>query len=118
MTPRYLSVMLLLLAAAAPPGQPLALTGAAPSADSISSGSPQVVELTFNHPVLPHRSRIVVRDAKGHRVDRKDTHSIDDAAHLAVDLPRLLPGLYKVTWTADPPHAEALSGRFDFTVEP
>jgi methionine-rich copper-binding protein CopC len=93
-----------------------ALTGAAPSADSVAQGSPVAVELSFSEGIEPKFSRIMVNNAAGQRVDANDPHVVDDNQHLAVSLKNLLPGKYLVTWKAVAVDTHVTQGSYSFTV--
>ena len=112
--PAALSVLLILAPGLA--GAHAALTGAAPSADSVAQGAPDVVELTFSDDVQPKSGRILVKAAGGRRVDANDVHVVSDNKHLAVTLKTLLPGRYEVDWKATGADSAPLAGSYSFTV--
>jgi methionine-rich copper-binding protein CopC len=114
--PHARPLALLIMLAATPAMAHAALTGAAPSADSVAQGSPVAVELTFSEGIEPKFSRIVVKNASGQRVDANDPHLVDDDKHLAVGLKNLLPGKYLVTWRAVATDTHVTQGSYSFTV--
>jgi hypothetical protein len=62
-------------------------------------------------------SRIAVRNAQGVRVDKGDPHLVGDHRNeLAVNVPKLPPGEYAVTWHATSVDTHKTEGRFEFAV--
>ena len=81
---------------------------------------PRSVDVWFSERVTPKVSSIAVYDASQHRVDSAPS-VVDpqDAKHLSVALPALVPGFYTVIWSnlsADDGHPN--KGGFGFTVLP
>jgi methionine-rich copper-binding protein CopC len=81
--------------------------------------APKAVDITFTEGVEPAFSSIVVKDAKGQRVDNGDLHSASaDGPGLEVGLKPLTPGTYTVIWHATSVDTHKTEGRFVFTVQP
>jgi copper resistance protein C len=95
------------------------LDHADPRVGSTVPAAPPVVTIWFTEELEGAFSKIQVFDAKGHEVDKKDSHV--DAAHpavMTVSLPALPPGDYKVIWHAVAVDTHHTSGTFPFTVQP
>jgi methionine-rich copper-binding protein CopC len=90
-----------------------------PEKDATVNPAPAAVVIEFDEEVNPKLSLIVVKDAAGQKVDKGDSHLVNDEKHLGVDLGALKAGIYKVLWTSvatDDGHK--LTGTFGFTVAP
>jgi methionine-rich copper-binding protein CopC len=82
-----------------------------------AAGAPGEVKLWFTEAVEPAFSSIVVRDAAGAEVDRRDTRAEGkDGTVLAVSLPPLPPGAYQVSWRVVARDTHKTQGTFPFTV--
>jgi methionine-rich copper-binding protein CopC len=82
-------------------------------------GAPAQVKVWFSEKLEPALSRLQVFDATGQEVDRRDVHSDPaDAAALAVSLPALKPGKYKVVWRAVSVDTHITGGTFGFEIVP
>jgi methionine-rich copper-binding protein CopC len=96
------------------------LRSSAPQKDAVLKAAPAEIAIEFSEEVNPTLSHIVVKDAAGRRVDKKDGHvAADDPKHFSVDLEPLAAGEYEVSWTsvaAEDGHK--LSGTFRFKVAP
>lgn len=96
------------------------LQSSAPQKNAVLKIAPTEVAIDFSEDVNPKLSHIVVKDASGKRVDKKDGHiAADNAKHFSVDLEPLAAGEYEVSWTsvaAEDGHK--LSGKFKFKVAP
>jgi methionine-rich copper-binding protein CopC len=93
------------------------LQSASPRVGSESATSPAAVTITFTENVEPDFSRIAVRNAQGVRVDKGDPHLVGDHRNeLAVNVPKLPPGEYAVTWHATSVDTHKTEGRFEFGV--
>jgi len=80
---------------------------------------PKAVIIDFTEGVEPAFSAIEVQDAQGRRVDEGRPHLVaGNQTRLAVDLPRLPPGEYRVTWQATSVDTHKTEGSFHFTVSP
>lgn len=94
------------------------LTTANPPAQGKAAVSPKTLRLTFNEPVMPNFSGVVIKNARGQaiktsrpRVDPSDNKT------LIVPLARALPrGLYHVAWHAVSTDTHRVSGQYDFTI--
>jgi methionine-rich copper-binding protein CopC len=84
---------------------------------SQSATPPAAVTITFTENVEPDFSMIKVRNAQGVRVDKANPHLIGDHRNeLAVNVPKLPPGEYAVTWHATSVDTHKTEGRFEFSV--
>jgi methionine-rich copper-binding protein CopC len=95
------------------------LDHADPRVGSTVKAAPPVVTIWFTEELEGAFSKIQVFDAKGHEIDKKDSH-VDAArpAVMTVSLPALPPGDYKVIWHAVAVDTHHTSGTFPFTVQP
>jgi methionine-rich copper-binding protein CopC len=95
------------------------LKNASPPVGSDIPVSPAVVTITFTEGVEPSFSTIEVQNAQGQRVDKADPHLVDgEQTKLAVNLPKLPAGTYKVIWHATSVDTHKTEGSFNFTVSP
>jgi len=93
------------------------LQSASPRVGSESATSPAAVTITFTENVEPDFSTIEVRNEQGTRLDKADPHLVGDHGNeLAVNVPKLSPGKYAVTWHATSVDTHNTDGRFDFSV--
>lgn len=96
------------------------LQSSAPQKNAVLKMAPTEVAIDFSEEVNPKLSHIVVKDAAGKQVDKKDGHvAADNAKHFSVDLEPLAAGEFQVSWTsvaAEDGHK--LSGTFKFKVAP
>lgn len=104
---------------AAPPAFAHAfLSHATPSAGSETHVPPAAVTIVFTERVEPRFSSIEVRDAAGMKLPSGQTHALDKAETLSVDLPKLAPGIYTVIWHAASVDTHKTEGKYTFTVLP
>lgn len=95
------------------------LRAADPEVGGTIRAAPPRVEITFSEAVEPRFSSIAVTDRAGKRVDRGDVQVwVGDAHHLAVSLPSLGPGEYRVEWHATSVDTHKTEGSYTFTVAP
>ena len=95
------------------------LRSAAPAVDSTVEAAPSEVAITYSEGVEPKFSTIEVDDAAGKRVDKQNPHTAaSDNKVLAVGLPSLSPGTYKVIWHATAVDTHKTEGTFTFTIKP
>jgi methionine-rich copper-binding protein CopC len=95
------------------------LTKAQPAVGTSVSTAPTSVSITYSEGVEPRFSTITVTDRAGQRVDKNDPHLVGgDNTHLAVDLPTLPPGSYKVQWHATSVDTHKTEGSFQFSITP
>jgi copper resistance protein C len=81
--------------------------------------APKAVTIDFTEGVEPTFSTIEVQDAQGKRVDAGHPHLVNgNQSRLAVDLPKLPPGQYTVTWHVTSVDTHKTEGNFHFTVSP
>lgn len=93
------------------------LDHAQPAVGSTMHDSPASVRLWFTQQLEPAFSRVRVEDATGKAIDKSDSH-VDDADRslLAVDLPSLPPGTYRVRWRVVSVDTHVTEGDFTFTI--
>ncbi len=95
------------------------LQHAEPPVGSTVQGSPATVSLTFSEAIEIRFSSVIVSDAGGTPLDRRDLHGVQgDRMTVAVGLPPLPPGRYTVTWHAVSVDTHRTEGTFTFTVAP
>jgi methionine-rich copper-binding protein CopC len=95
------------------------LDHATPAVGSRVATSPPRVTLRFSERLEPAFSKLEVDDATGRRVDKGDVAvSADDAAVVAVSLPPLPPGRYRVKWHVLSVDTHVTDGDFTFEVRP
>ncbi len=91
-----------------------------PAVGATVNAPPAQVKIWFTEK-LHHdpRSTIQVFDAAGREVDRRDAR-IDEKneSEMAVSLPKLAPGTYKVVWSAIAIDTHHTHGTFEFGVRP
>jgi methionine-rich copper-binding protein CopC len=113
---RYL-LLPAMLCVASPAFAHALLQSASPRVGSELATPPAAVTITFTENVEPDFSRIAVRNAQGVRVDKGDPHLVGDHRNeLAVNVPKLPPGEYAVTWHATSVDTHKTEGRFEFGV--
>ena len=95
------------------------LDHADPKVGSTVTESPPVVKLWFTQELEPAFSTLVVQDAQGKQVDKKDAHLDDKNKELfIVSLPTLPAGDYTVNWHAVSEDTHKTQGTFKFTIKP
>ena len=88
-----------------------------PKVGSTVHGSPAVVKLWMTRHIKSGVSTVQVFDAAGREVDNRDAKvDPDDPTLLAVSVPKLASGTYKVTWTAVCIDTHMTHGSFTFDV--
>ena len=93
------------------------LKTAKPAVGSTVQTSPGEVRLTFTEKIEPAFSVIQVFDASGKEVDKRDVHvGHSDQALLAISLPTLQPGTYKVVWRVVSIDTHVTKGNFTFRI--
>jgi copper resistance protein C len=108
-----------MLLAAAPAFAHAFLKNSSPPVGATVPVPPKAVMINFTEGVEPAFSTIEVQDAQGKRVDEGHPHLINgNQTKLAVDLPKLPPGEYTVTWHATSVDTHKTQGNFHFTVSP
>jgi copper resistance protein C len=78
---------------------------------------PSEVSLLFSEPLERAFSAIIVKDASGKQVDKRDIR-LDMASTLRVSLPPLPPGQYRVEWRAVSTDTHKIQGAYTFSVRP
>ena len=113
-----------ILALVAAAGAPAAfahafLEHASPRVGSTVEAPPSRVMLHFSQDLEPAFSSVQVFDATGREVDGKDAKvDAHDASSLAVSLPALSPGKYRVKWRVLSTDTHVTEGDFAFQVRP
>lgn len=117
---RWTHLLLPAMLLAAPPAFAHAfLKQASPPVGSTVTTPPKAVTITFTEGVEPAFSSIVVRNAQGRRVDQGHPHWVHGRQTLlAVAVPKLPPGRYRVTWHATAVDTHKTQGSFTFIVAP
>jgi hypothetical protein len=94
------------------------LDHADPKVGGTVTGPPSQVKIWFTEELESAFSKIQVFDASGAQVDKKDSKvDATDKALMAVSLPPLAPGNYRVVWNAVAVDTHHTSGSFRFTVK-
>jgi copper resistance protein C len=89
-----------------------------PEVGSTVAHSPAEVKIWYTQDLEPVFSSIVVKNARGREVDKKNVHvSKQDKALLEVSLPKLPPGTYTVSWHVVSVDTHRTQGHFQFTVK-
>lgn len=89
-----------------------------PKVGSTVTNSPAAVKIWFTQELELAFSSIVVKDAHGKEVDKKDVRlSRKNKALLEVSLPELPPGTYTVNWHVVSVDTHRTQGHFEFTVK-
>ena len=110
-------ILPVLLCAASPAFAHAFLKNASPPVGSEVPVPPQTVTITFTEGVEPAFSTIEVQNAQGQRVDEADPHLVGgQQTRLAVHLPKLPPGTYKVTWHATSVDTHKTEGDCTFSI--
>jgi copper resistance protein C len=91
------------------------LDHADPKVGSTVHDSPLQVRVWMTENLEPAFSKLQVFDPKGNEVDKKDTNV--NGATMAVSLPKLPPGTYRVSWLAVATDTHKTSGSFNFTIQ-
>jgi len=93
------------------------LDRATPAAGATETTAPSEVTLHFSDRLEPKFSTVVVRDAAGSQVDKRDAR-VDEADRgtLRVSLPPLGPGQYKVEWRVISVDSHASKGDYGFRI--
>jgi copper resistance protein C len=99
----------------APAGAHAFLRRADPPAGSVLPTSPHRLLLEFTETVEPAFSAISVTDASGHRMAAGKAQP-EGGARLAVSLPPLPPGRYRVHWQVTATDTHRTQGSFIFTI--
>ena len=94
------------------------LDHAEPRVGSVVTGSPPVVKIWFTEELEGAFSKIEVFDTNKQEIDRKDS-KVDaaDKSIMAVSVPGLAPGTYKVVWNAVATDTHHTTGTFTFEVK-
>jgi methionine-rich copper-binding protein CopC len=93
------------------------LVRAVPAAGASVSTALTEVTLRFSEKLESALSSIVVRDAAGMQIDKRDgTVDKKDRTIIRVSLPALEPGVYKVEWRAVSTDTHKVNGDFTFKV--
>jgi methionine-rich copper-binding protein CopC len=89
-----------------------------PKVGSTVSGSPAQVRIWFDGNLEPAFSTLMVHNADGRMIDKRDNH-VDpaDPRLLQVSLPVLPPGTYLVIWNVVARDGHKTNGQFSFTIK-
>ncbi len=89
-----------------------------PKVGATVSGSPERVRIWFDGDLEPAFSTIMVHNADGKMVDKRDGRvNPSDATLLEVSLPKLPPGTYRVIWNVVARDAHRTTGDYTFTIK-
>ena len=115
---RWSLAVMLFFAAQSPAWAHAFLDHADPKVGSSITNSPTTIKLWFTQNLEPVFSSVVVQDAKGNEVDKKDMHQdASDKSLLIVSVPSLPDGTYTVIWHVVSEDTHRTQGRFKFTVK-
>ena len=93
------------------------LKTAKPAVGSTIQTSPGEVRISFTEKIEPAFSTIQVFDASGKEVDKRDVHlSHSDQSLMAISLPPLQAGTYKVVWRVVSIDTHVTKGSFTFRI--
>src|ERR1700675_1085678 len=93
------------------------LDRAIPAAGATETSAPSEVTLHFSERLEPKFSSVVVRDAAGLQVDKRDARLDEaDRSTLRVSLQPLGPGQYKVEWRVISVDTHASKGDYSFRI--
>jgi methionine-rich copper-binding protein CopC len=93
------------------------LKTATPAVGSTIQTSPGEVRISFTEKIEPVLSMIQVFDASGKEVDKRDVHlSHSDQSVMAISLPPLQAGTYKVVWRIVSIDTHVTKGSFTFRI--
>jgi len=91
-----------------------------PNDHSVLKQAPREIRMWFTEPIKAKLSTIEVRDATGKQVDQRNL-SADEKdpglVHLSL-ISEMVPGTYKVTWSAVAQDLHVSKGSFSFQVQP
>ena len=89
-----------------------------PKVGSTVSVSPDHVRIWFDSDIEPVFSSLMVHDASGRMVDKRDSH-VDpaNAALLEVSVPKLPPGTYRVIWNVVARDGHRTNGDYTFVIK-
>lgn len=89
-----------------------------PKVGALVQGSPSRVRIWFDSDLEPAFSTLMVHDATGKMVDKRDAHvDRNDSKLLEVDVPVLPAGTYIVVWNAVARDGHRTNGQYTFTVK-
>ena len=89
-----------------------------PKVGSTISVSPSLVRIWFDSALEPAFSTIMVHNANGEMVDKRDGRvDPSDPTLLEVSVPPLPPGTYRVIWNVVARDTHRTSGSFTFTIK-
>ena len=104
--------------ASAPVAAHAFLDHAVPAVGSTVHAAPASVRLWFTEQLEPAFSRVKVLDATGKEIDKSDSHvDVSDASVLAVSVPALAPGTYRVQWRVVSVDTHVTEGDFTFEIK-
>jgi methionine-rich copper-binding protein CopC len=112
----FIAAGALLAFAAGPAFAHAKLESSVPRAGSTVAGAPPALRLAFNEPLEAPFSKIGLSGASGPVALPKAQVDKADPKVLAVPLPALAPGQYKVQWSTVTRDGHKVRGEFDFKV--
>ncbi len=109
-----------LLALAGPAWAHSSLVRTEPKDGATLATAPNEVRLWYSEPIKAGLSTIVVRDAAGQQIDRRDLRADGkDSTLVRLSLPANLgPGTYQVAWSAVAQDLHVGKGSFSFRIAP
>ena len=115
---RWILVAILFLAIQSQAWAHAFLDHADPKVGSTITHSPTVIKLWFTQELEPVFSSVVVQDAQGKPMDKKDMRLDDKNKSLVIiSVPSLPDGTYTVIWHAVSVDTHRTRGRFQFTIK-
>lgn len=87
-----------------------------PPAGSVLSSPPPAIQVHFDHPIDPVKSRVRVLDANGENMAASQDVAGADKRSISVPLKPLPPGQYFVKWGLYSSDGDHTMGAFSFTV--
>ena len=94
------------------------LDHADPKVGGTVTNAPGDVRIWFTQELEPAFSSIVVNNAQGKEVDKKDSHlDAKNKSLLKVSLPQLSAGTYTVVWRVVSVDTHPTQGHFEFTIK-
>ena len=93
------------------------LEASEPKASSVLAQAPQRIRLQFNEAIEPAFSKVALMNVQGTEIAVKAIPDNDNHKALAVTLPALRAGDYRVHWTAMGHDGHKTKGEFSFTVK-
>lgn len=93
------------------------LEASEPKASSVLAQAPARIRLQFNESIEPAFSKVALTNVQGTEIAVKAVADNDNRKALAVSVPALRAGEYRVRWTAMGHDGHKTKGEFSFTVK-